>query len=78
MNSKNPEKPNIGRRDFLQMTGAGLVAASAGGTAAQASASTQPADSEAQWAIPGREHHPRGCPSSTSLRRISFAPPPTC
>jgi pyruvate dehydrogenase (quinone) len=42
----DPEKSNIGRRNFLQMTGAGLVAASAGAGAAQASASTQAADSE--------------------------------
>jgi pyruvate dehydrogenase (quinone) len=42
----DPEKSNIGRRNFLQMTGAGLVAASAVAGAAQASASTQAADSE--------------------------------
>ena len=30
-----PEKSNIGRRDFLQMTGAGIVAAGAGSAAAQ-------------------------------------------
>jgi hypothetical protein len=34
-----PEKSNIGRRDFLQMTGLGP-------TAAHASPSNQPADSE--------------------------------
>ena len=42
----DPEKSNIGRRNFLQMTGAGLVVASAGASGAQASASIQPADSE--------------------------------
>jgi hypothetical protein len=31
-----PEESNIGRRDFLQMTGAGIVAASAGANATQA------------------------------------------
>ena len=41
-----PEKSNIGRRNFLQMTGAGIVAASAGATATQALASNQSADSE--------------------------------
>ena len=47
MTSKDFEKSSFGRRDFLQMAGAGLVAASAGTAAAQASASTQPPDSEA-------------------------------
>ena len=46
MTSKVPEKSNFGRRDFLQMAGAGLVAASAGNPAAQASGSTRPPDSE--------------------------------
>jgi hypothetical protein len=41
-----PEESNIGRRNFLQMTGAGIVAASAGATATQAVASNQSADSE--------------------------------
>jgi hypothetical protein len=36
-----PEESNIGRRDFLQMTGAGIVAASAGANATQALASNQ-------------------------------------
>jgi hypothetical protein len=40
------EESNIGRRDFLQMTGARTVAASAGPTATQALASNQSADSE--------------------------------
>ena len=40
-----PEESNIGRRGFLQMTGAGIVAASAGATT-QAVASNQSADSE--------------------------------
>jgi len=41
-----PEESNIGRRNFLQMTGAGIVAASAGATATIAVASNQSADSE--------------------------------
>jgi hypothetical protein len=41
-----PEESNIGRRDFLQMTGVGTVAASAGATATQALASNQSADWE--------------------------------
>jgi pyruvate dehydrogenase (quinone) len=41
-----PEESNIGRRDFLQMAGVGMVAASAGATATQALASNQSADSE--------------------------------
>ena len=40
------EESNIGRRDFLQMTGARTVAASAGPTATQALALNQSADSE--------------------------------
>jgi hypothetical protein len=40
------EESNIGRRDFLKMTGARTVAASAGPTATQALASNQSADSE--------------------------------
>ena len=43
MTSKNLKKSNFGRRDFLQLAGAGLAAASAGTAALQASASTQPA-----------------------------------
>ena len=46
-----PEKSNIGRRNFLQMTGAGIVAASAGATATQALASNQSADSEISGGI---------------------------
>ena len=46
MTSMDPKKSHIGRRDFLQMTGTGLVAASAAATAAQASSSNQPAGSE--------------------------------
>lgn len=34
-----PDKSNLGRRNFLQMTGAGIVAVSAGANAAQAPAS---------------------------------------
>ena len=45
------ENTNVGRRDFLQMTGVGLVAASAGATATQALASNQLADSEFSGAI---------------------------
>jgi hypothetical protein len=41
-----PKESNLGRRNFLQMTGAGIVAASAGATATQAFASNPPADSE--------------------------------
>ena len=41
-----PEKSNLGRRNFLQMTGAGIVAASAGATATQALASPPSVDSE--------------------------------
>ena len=36
MSSKNPRKPNFGRRDFLQFAGAGLAAASAGTAAVRA------------------------------------------
>ena len=39
-----PEKSNLGRRNFLQMTGAGIVAASAGATATQALASPPSVD----------------------------------
>jgi hypothetical protein len=46
-----PEKSNLGRRNFLQMTGAGIVAASAGATATQALVSDQPADSEVSGGI---------------------------
>jgi hypothetical protein len=41
-----PKESNLGRRNFLQMTCAGIVAARAGATAAQAFASNPPADSE--------------------------------
>ena len=41
-----PEESNIGRRNFLQMTGAGIVAASTAATATQALASTRAANSE--------------------------------
>jgi pyruvate dehydrogenase (quinone) len=40
-----PKKSSFGRRNFLQMTGAGLVAASAGASTAQALASNQTAGS---------------------------------
>jgi pyruvate dehydrogenase (quinone) len=42
----SPEKSSIGRRNFLRMTGAGIVAASAGATNTQALASNQSGDSE--------------------------------
>ena len=42
MTSKNPRKPNFGRRDFLQLAGAGLAAASTGTATARASESMQP------------------------------------
>jgi hypothetical protein len=45
------EESNIGRRSFIQMTGAGIVAASAGATATQALASNQSADSESSGGI---------------------------
>ena len=45
MTSKNPKKSNFGRRDFLQLAGAGLAAASAG-TAARKPRFDQPPDSE--------------------------------
>ena len=41
-----PENSNFGRRDFLQMTGAGIVAASAGATSTQSLASDPSAVSE--------------------------------
>jgi pyruvate dehydrogenase (quinone) len=46
-----PKESNLGRRNFLQMTGAGIVAASAGATATQAFASNPPADSESSAGI---------------------------
>jgi hypothetical protein len=46
-----PEKSNVGRRSFLQMTGVGMVAASAGATATQALASNPSADSESSAGI---------------------------
>ena len=46
-----PEESNIGRRNFLRMTGAGIVAASAGATAREALVSNQSADSEASGGI---------------------------
>ena len=45
------EKSNLGRRNFLQMTGAGIVAAGAGATATQALASNPSADSESSAGI---------------------------
>ena len=46
-----PEESNIGRRNFLQMTGAGIVAASAAATTTQALASNPSADSESSAGI---------------------------
>ena len=46
-----PETSNLGRRNFLQMTGAGIVAVSAGATATQALASNSSADSESSAGI---------------------------
>src|SRR6201996_1651006 len=46
-----PETSDLGRRNFLQMTGAGTLAASAGATATQALASKPSADSEASAGI---------------------------
>jgi pyruvate dehydrogenase (quinone) len=46
-----PETSNLGRRNFLQMTGAGIVAAGAGATATHASASNLSADSESSAGI---------------------------
>jgi hypothetical protein len=46
-----PEESNIGRRNFLQMTGAGIVAASVGATVTQAVALSQSADSEFSGSI---------------------------
>jgi pyruvate dehydrogenase (quinone) len=46
-----PETSNLGRRNFLQMTGAGIVAASAGATPTQALASNSSADSESSACI---------------------------
>ena len=37
----NRQESNIGRRDFLQMSAGGIVAASAGGSLAQASTANQ-------------------------------------
>jgi pyruvate dehydrogenase (quinone) len=51
MTSKNFKKSNFGRRDFLQLAGGGSAAASAGPAASQASASTQPPDSEISQGI---------------------------
>jgi pyruvate dehydrogenase (quinone) len=45
MTSMHPEN-RLGRRNFLQMTSAGLAAFSAGATAGEASDTNQPADSE--------------------------------
>ena len=45
------EESNIGRRNFLQMTGAGIVAASAGATTTRALASNQSADWSFQAAL---------------------------
>ena len=49
--SMAPENSNLGRRNFLQMTGAGIVAVSAGATATKALASNPSADSEASAGI---------------------------
>jgi pyruvate dehydrogenase (quinone) len=46
-----PETSNLGRRNFLQMTGAGIVAAGAGATAMHAAASNLSADSESSAGI---------------------------
>jgi hypothetical protein len=46
MTSKNPKKSTVGRRDFLQMAGVGLAAASGGSGFSQAFGSTQPLNSE--------------------------------
>jgi hypothetical protein len=46
-----PEKSDLGRRNFLQMTGAGIVATSAGATATRARASNPSADSESAAGI---------------------------
>src|ERR1700761_7522497 len=46
-----PETSDLGRRNFLQMTGAGTLAASAGATATQALASNSSADSESSAGI---------------------------
>jgi pyruvate dehydrogenase (quinone)/pyruvate decarboxylase len=46
-----PEESNIGRRNFLQMTGAGIVAATAGAAVTQAVALSQSADSEFSGSI---------------------------
>jgi pyruvate dehydrogenase (quinone) len=46
-----PVKSNHGRRNFLQMTGAGIVAASASATATQALASSQSTDTEVSGGI---------------------------
>jgi pyruvate dehydrogenase (quinone) len=46
-----PETSNLGRRNFLQITGAGIVAAGAGATAVHASASNLSADSESSAGI---------------------------
>ena len=46
-----PEESNIGRRDFLQMAGVGIVAASAGATATQSLASNPSANSESSAGI---------------------------
>src|ERR1700735_744407 len=60
-----PEKLNLGRRNFLQMTGAGIVAASAGATATQALASNPSADSEFSAGI-GRQPSPEFAPDLTT------------
>ena len=44
-----PEKSNIGRRNFLRITGAGILAASAGAT--QAHSANQPPNSESSPGI---------------------------
>jgi hypothetical protein len=67
-----PDKSNLGRRNFLQMTGAGIVAISAGANAAQAPASNPSADSEASAASrPSREWDE--CLQTASVTRLPRA-----
>src|SRR6204780_4946593 len=60
-----PGKSNLGRRNFLQMTGAGIVAVSAGATATKALASNPSADSEASAGIV-RQPSPEFAPDLTT------------
>jgi hypothetical protein len=59
------EESNIGQRNFLQMTGAGIVAASAGATATQALASNPSVDSEYSAGI-GPQPSPEFSPDLTT------------